>query len=279
MSKTNTNNSACQEQNPNDFLVKTHQFGISDAEEYGVVGAIILQNIRYHLMLNASNGTCIEEGKYWAYASVKSLLKLMPYIPRRTFYNTLEKLVKDGAIVRKSKFVNKVKVTFFTLGEKLYPKKAIPKQKGQQVKCENGTLVSDKSAKLALSPLYKNNKNKNRGEDTPSNCSSFSLQEIIEYLNYKCERAFKHDSRGTLIAFKWLLTQKDISLDDLKAVVDLKASQWLKNDAMKQNLRPSTLFSQKNFHVYLDEAKEGQTLVAERTGQVDSAIDQLDKLM
>lgn len=76
-------------------------------------------------------------------------------------------------------------------------------------------------------------------------------KQIIDYLNEKAQKKFKHTSGANqkLIKARW---NEGYRLDDFKHVIDTKTSQWLMNDAMNQYLRPATLFSNK-FDSYLNE--------------------------
>ena len=75
-------------------------------------------------------------------------------------------------------------------------------------------------------------------------------QEIVDYLNSKTGKKFKHntDANKRLIKARW---QEGFALDDFKTVVDKKVASW-SDDKMKQYLRPATLFGTK-FESYLNE--------------------------
>lgn len=75
--------------------------------------------------------------------------------------------------------------------------------------------------------------------------------EIVGYLNEKTGKSFKSSSKHTqsLINARW---KEGFTLDDFKAVIDRKASQWLKDPKMADYLRPETIFSTK-FESYLNE--------------------------
>ena len=76
-------------------------------------------------------------------------------------------------------------------------------------------------------------------------------KQIIEYLNEKAQKKFKHTAGANqkLIKARW---NEGYTFDDFKHVIDTKAEQWLNSDAMNQYLRPATLFSNK-FDSYLNE--------------------------
>jgi phage replication O-like protein O len=104
-----------------------------------------------------------------------------------------------------------------------------------------------------IQPLYKennkeNSKNKNKDIVRKSD-SNNDYCEVISYLNEKANKRFKntpanHKNINARI-------KEGHSIDDLKAVIDHKSIQWGQDRQMIAYLRPSTLFSAKNFESYL----------------------------
>ena len=76
-------------------------------------------------------------------------------------------------------------------------------------------------------------------------------REIIDYLNQKAGKNFKHSAAGhrKSIKARW---NEGYRLDDFKKVIDIKCSDWLKDINMAQYLQPSTLFGNK-FDQYLNQ--------------------------
>jgi len=78
------------------------------------------------------------------------------------------------------------------------------------------------------------------------------IKEVIDYLNYKVGSKYRYNNSANnkLISAR----EKDgFTLDDFKYVIDVKASEWLKDDDMVKYLRPQTLFTPKNFESYLNQ--------------------------
>ena len=63
---------------------------------------------------------------------------------------------------------------------------------------------------------------------------------------------YKSTSKKTQSLIKARFNEK-FTIDDFKKVIDIKSSQWLKDNKMKSYLRPETLFGAK-FESYLNEA-------------------------
>ncbi len=92
---------------------------------------------------------------------------------------------------------------------------------------------------------------------------SIPYKEIIEYLNKKTGKHFKHNTAKSkdFIKARW---NQDFRLEDFKKVIDIKTAEWLNTDSDKY-LRPETLFGNK-FEGYLNQK-------AQPTG-----IDQLERM-
>lgn len=84
-----------------------------------------------------------------------------------------------------------------------------------------------------------------------SKTDSIPYKEIIDYLNQKANKKYKHTSQKTQTLIKARFKEK-FTLDDFKQVIDIKTAQWLVDPKMSVYLRPETLFGTK-FEGYLNE--------------------------
>ncbi|HDA7198221.1 TPA: phage protein [Staphylococcus aureus] len=113
--------------------------------------------------------------------------------------------------------------------------------------------------------LTNNNNTNNDGSILSGNPTVYSIpyKEIIEYLNKKTGKHFKHNTAKSkdFIKARW---NQDFRLEDFKKVIDIKTAEWLNTDSDKY-LRPETLFGNK-FEGYLNQK-------AQPTG-----IDQLERM-
>lgn len=78
-------------------------------------------------------------------------------------------------------------------------------------------------------------------------------KEIISYLNDKAGRNFSYKNKSTQSQINGRMSEGR-TVDDFKAVIDLKVEQWGNDDKMKNYLRPATLFAPTNFENYINEA-------------------------
>lgn len=79
------------------------------------------------------------------------------------------------------------------------------------------------------------------------------LHDVIEYLNLKAKKNFKHTTAATTRCINARLND-GYSLDDFKKVIDVKTGEWIDDEKMNQYLRPTTLFGTK-FENYLNQKK------------------------
>ena len=94
----------------------------------------------------------------------------------------------------------------------------------------------------------RNDKEKVNCRETPP-----PIAEIIDYLNEKCGTHYRSDTSVTK-RFIGARLKEGFVIDNFKRVIDIKASQWLKDPKMRGYLRPETLFAASHFESYLNEA-------------------------
>ena len=89
---------------------------------------------------------------------------------------------------------------------------------------------------------------------TSSNSTRTPYKEIIDYLNEKTGRKYKHKAKVNQRVIKARMNE-GYTLEDFKTVIDKKYDGWNNDKKMKEFLRPETLFSTK-FDRYLNEETE-----------------------
>lgn len=103
--------------------------------------------------------------------------------------------------------------------------------------------------------------------------STAPYKEIIDYLNLKANTHYKHTTKSTQTKIKARLKEK-FTVEDFKAVIDIKCSQWLGDKKMEPFLRPETLFTASHFESYLNEARRK---TAKPKSDWDGLAERLDK--
>ena len=95
--------------------------------------------------------------------------------------------------------------------------------------------------------------------------NKYNYQEIIDYLNEKTGKSYKAvKTNNQLINARY---EEGYTLEDFKAVIDYKTSKW-KGTEWEKYLRPSTLFSAKNFENYVNEAPR-RSIECTKTEEID----------
>ncbi|PVY81999.1 conserved phage C-terminal domain-containing protein [Convivina intestini] len=108
--------------------------------------------------------------------------------------------------------------------------------------------TGDKLVNNISKSISKSNKDILSGSGEPDHTP---YPEIIDYLNDKADKKFKHKSSKTRKLIKARYND-GFDLDDFKRVIDNKVSEWKGSPDMNQYLRPETLFGTK-FESYLNQ--------------------------
>ena len=102
--------------------------------------------------------------------------------------------------------------------------------------------------------INNNTINNNTINTLSSNSTRAPYKEIIEYLNEKTGRHYKHTAIANQRVIKARINE-GYTLEEFKTVVDKKTVEWENDVKMKKFLRPETLFGT-NFDRYLNEETE-----------------------
>ena len=76
-----------------------HSFDSEIAKEYGILEAILLNNLHYWIVKNQANNKHFYDGKYWTYNSIKAFKELFPYATERKIRTALGHLVEKEILV------------------------------------------------------------------------------------------------------------------------------------------------------------------------------------
>lgn len=76
-----------------------HNFDTDIAQKYGVLEAILLNNIYFWIEKNRANNVNYYDDNYWTYNSIKALSKLFPYVSEKKISYALKHLVEEGILI------------------------------------------------------------------------------------------------------------------------------------------------------------------------------------
>ena len=75
-----------------------HSFDIDIAKEYGILEAILINNLWFWIEKNRANGINYYDGEYWTYNSTRAFNELFPYVTERKINYALKHLIDEGII-------------------------------------------------------------------------------------------------------------------------------------------------------------------------------------
>ena len=145
-----------------------HHFNIEIAKQYGMLEAVLLNNLHYWITKNEANSKNYYDGYYWTYNSVKAFHELFPYASDHKIRNALKHLEEEGLIITGNyNQSTHDRTMWYALTENA--KCILQNYKMDVVKNENGFSKSDK-------PIPNNNTN-----DKPKINIPPTLEEVKAY--------------------------------------------------------------------------------------------------
>ncbi len=229
------------------------------AKEHGVNEAIMYQYFSYWIAKNKANDKHFYDGYTWTYNSQKALTELFPFWNRAKIQRIISSLENQGLLIKGN--YNQLaydRTTWYAL-----PKFEQSVVQNQTVNCSdlnNERFKNEQPIPInyQLTKQLTNKDIKDIVEHSPT--EPVPYQEVVEYLNQKTGKNFKHTSKVTQRHIRARLAE-GFTVSDFKQVIDNKCNDWLRDQKMKEYLRPETLFGTK-FESYLN----SKTTTAKQTG-------------
>ena len=78
---------------------KLYSFYDTDADQYGVTAALVLNRIRWLCAKNKTDGRNLRKGQHWTFDSVKDIASQYTFLTRSMVREALDLLIKHGAIL------------------------------------------------------------------------------------------------------------------------------------------------------------------------------------
>lgn len=91
-------------------------------------------------------------------------------------------------------------------------------------------------------------------DDTAEDINADVL-EVVNYLNDRCHKRYRATSKSVQ-KFITARLRDGATVDEMKAVIDVKAAQWENDVKMREYLRPETLFNETKFESYRQQITE-----------------------
>ncbi len=245
-----------------------HSFEAEIADKYGIEVAVVFDMFCFWINKNEANENNYRDGKYWTFNSAKGFKKIFPYWSEKKIQRILQKMVDEDLIIKGNYNENPWNQTswyaFGNMGEKLKNAlsidwsnlsnaftESVQCTKDKSVQCTKDKSVQCKTVNKTFTYTVNKRNIKESSDDTDLSASeTIPYVEIIDYLNSKCSKRYKHSNRiaRDKIHARW---NEGFRLEDFKLVIDVKAHEWLNDTEMNKYLRPDTLFGSK-FEIYLN---------------------------
>lgn len=235
-----------------------HSFDVEIAQKYGILEAILLENIYYWIKKNEANNKHFYDEKYWTYNSRKAFAEIFPYASEKQIRTALEKLIKNGLIITGNYNQDgRDRTLWYSLtdrGISLFLKRQMQQTNESDTLAQEGEPLPDN--KPDILPPYIPPKG-----ETKENAKEL-IEQIIDYLNNKGGTSFRSTNKQTVQLINARIRQ-GYTLDDFKDVIWYCYCEWVqepfkfKNGKMSDTyFRPSTLFRETNFENYLQEYRK-----------------------
>ena len=75
-----------------------HSFDVDIAKEYGMLEAILLNNLWFWIEKNRANNVNYFDGFYWTYNSTRAFNELFPYVSQRQIQTALKRLIEKDIL-------------------------------------------------------------------------------------------------------------------------------------------------------------------------------------
>lgn len=214
----------------------------------GTKEALFIQQLHYRLQIS----TNVKAGDKWVYNTYDDWTEEFPCWSAYTIQRIIRNLEASGMII--SSTYNKMpmdKTKWYRINYEKLPLLSAQSGLIEQAKSTGGTkqnrLTDQAISVLAITKEVKKTTKKIYSENDLATIAS-----VIEYLNEKASKRFKHTTNPTKKIVHARI-QDGYTLEDFKSVIDSKTAQWLDDPKFCNFLRPSTLFKADKFENYLNE--------------------------
>ena len=139
-----------------------HSFDIEIATRFGLIEAILLNNIWWWVEKNRANESNYYDGNYWTFNSTKAFAELFPYVSQKQIQNALKRLISEGILItgnyNKSVYDRTLWYAFTEKGKCIMQKGKMEDTKRENGLCKNVKPIPD----INTDNLNTDNKQNNR---------------------------------------------------------------------------------------------------------------------
>lgn len=246
--------------------MKKHILDIGVAQLVGTNAALILENIAYWCEHNAANNANLHDGHYWTYNSTKAFGELFPYMTVNVIRTALKKL-KDNKLILTGNFNKSAydRTTWYTLTAKaeamldvnVHSDEPNPEETTAENPTQSPAPTQDPWASTTnatpeqfQTPKYEPQPLLDEPQAPAQPKMPDPTEEVVNHLNHRLGTKYKPTTQATRKLIKARI-KEGFTVEDMKLVIDKKATEWVNNPKMAQFLRPDILFGNK-FEGYLN---------------------------
>lgn len=168
-----------------------HSFDVRIAEIYGILPAIILNNLQFWIEKNKANDMNFYDGTYWTYNSIKAFKEMIPYASEKQIRTALNKLQEEGLIMtgnyNKSAYDRTMWYAITELGKSILQDGNFHLPCRENEIAQEGEPIPDINTDINTDIIPDNKKeiNKEREESTTTSCKNV-YEHIKDMFNDTC---------------------------------------------------------------------------------------------
>lgn len=203
-----------------------HSFDVDIAVEYGILEAILLNNLWFWIKKNEANKVNYFDNDYWTYNSIRAFGELFPYVSQKQIQNALKHLENEGLIktgnYNKSTYDRTLWYAFDLRGKSI-----MQKSKMEIPKKENGLVENVEPIPYINTDINTNNNSSSKEND----------ENIFDYLQ---KNGFSLTPIEIQIVMEWddnELTRYAIKQAVLNHVFRIKYIDSILNSYKKDNIK------------------------------------------
>lgn len=169
-----------------------HHFNVELAKEYGILEAVIMNNLQFWIEKNRANGTNFHDGHYWTYNSAKAFSELLPYASQKQIRKALQNIIGEGIIqtgnYNKNPYDRTLWYSFTEKGNSIFQTVSLDLSKRENGNDLEGQPIPDNKPDIKPDNKLKDNKKERKPKKQPRSYD----EQITEYTqNEELQNALK----------------------------------------------------------------------------------------
>lgn len=214
-----------------------HSFDIDIAKEFGILEAVLLNNMWFWIEKNKANDTNFYDGHYWTYNSTRAFSELFPYASTKKISNALKKLIEEGILItgnyNKLAYDRTLWYAFTQKGESIMQKGKMDYAKRENGIVEKGEPIPDINTNINTNskPYKESKKEKKQSFDDLIDSYTLNLELREELKNHLATRKAK---KATLTNRAIELSLK--KLDELTSNIPINDQETVKTKIVQQSI-------------------------------------------